>query len=767
MKAKTDMTGAGKPALRIRLDETYADRLYGGFLGKLIGVIDGADIEGWSYERIRRTYGILTGYPVLYRNFCSDDDTNGPLFLMRALQDSGKGAETTPAEMGETLLNYAADGHGFFWWGGYGISTEDTAYHNLLVGIPAPQSGSIAQNGSTVAEQIGGQIFSDCWGLVCPGDPNLAAELAGRMSSATHDRNGIYGGRFIAACIADAFRTQDIHTILRDALAEIPEDSDYAKVVRDVYTHADADKDWEKTFRYIEDHYGYQHFEGTCHILPNTAVIILSLVAGDGDFTKSLNIAAMCGWDVDCNCGNVGAILGTMTRASRIPEQWMCRMTDLLCGSGTVGSLNIQTVSQEALFAMRQTAALYGTEPEGIFRELIREPEGKHLSFAFPASLCAMRVRGCCAGDGTPAPHPDAYTGKIRLSNTAETAHTGKRCLKISAPHLARSGAFELYYKTYYVPEDFEDSRYDPDFSPLVYPGDTVSVALKTAGSGQILRAVPFFKDRISGRKFYPAFTAKQVTEPTATAAGEASAAESGQTASADVVCAPAGVTSDGWTELLFRIPAAENILVEEVGWQLSCEQTDGALTLYADDLRLMTAPDYRIDICRLPIEKWNGVHRTAAGFTRLRGIANLEEDALTLSGNGLPAEVYTGDLTWKNYRFEAKLIPMQGENHYVLFRVQGDRRGYAAGFDEDGIFGIWKKYCGRMVLLAKTKLPLKKGTSVLISVTVRGNRFTATVDDREVLTAVDPDNSYPYGCVGFGNAAGARTRILSYSLSN
>jgi len=23
------------------------------------------------------------------------------------------------------------DGHGFFWWGGYGISTEHTAYENL------------------------------------------------------------------------------------------------------------------------------------------------------------------------------------------------------------------------------------------------------------------------------------------------------------------------------------------------------------------------------------------------------------------------------------------------------------------------------------------------------------------------------------------------------------------------------------------------------------------------------------------------------------
>lgn len=39
---------------------------------------------------------------------------------------------------------------------------------NLRNGITAPRSGSIEQNGSTMAEQIGGQIFIDSWGLVSP-----------------------------------------------------------------------------------------------------------------------------------------------------------------------------------------------------------------------------------------------------------------------------------------------------------------------------------------------------------------------------------------------------------------------------------------------------------------------------------------------------------------------------------------------------------------------------------------------------------------------
>ena len=97
-------------------------------------------------------------------------------------------------DVAEALLNYAPFEHGFFWWGGFGISTEHTAYLNLRNGISAPRSGSIEQNGSTMAEQIGGQIFIDTWGLVNPGNPDKAAVMAREAASVTHGGNGVYGG---------------------------------------------------------------------------------------------------------------------------------------------------------------------------------------------------------------------------------------------------------------------------------------------------------------------------------------------------------------------------------------------------------------------------------------------------------------------------------------------------------------------------------------------------------------------------------------------
>ena len=114
------------------------DRIYSGFLGKAIGVRLGAPVEPtiWSYERIRNTYGEVTQYLRDFKNFAADDDTNGPVYFIRALRDYGLMA--TAADVGKTWLNYAAEEHGMYWWGGFGNSTEHTAYKNLKAGIPAP-----------------------------------------------------------------------------------------------------------------------------------------------------------------------------------------------------------------------------------------------------------------------------------------------------------------------------------------------------------------------------------------------------------------------------------------------------------------------------------------------------------------------------------------------------------------------------------------------------------------------------------------------------
>jgi ADP-ribosylglycohydrolase len=95
------------------------EKIYAGFLGMNIGIRLGAPVEAtvWSYERIRRTYGEITGYVKDNINFAADDDANGPVFFLRSLYDRDQKDELRPEDVAEAWLNYAREGVGMFWWG--------------------------------------------------------------------------------------------------------------------------------------------------------------------------------------------------------------------------------------------------------------------------------------------------------------------------------------------------------------------------------------------------------------------------------------------------------------------------------------------------------------------------------------------------------------------------------------------------------------------------------------------------------------------------
>lgn len=709
------------------LDERYYSKLYGGWIGKVIGVIHGANIEGWTYERIKESFGNIETYPVTFRNFCADDDINGPMLYLRALEDYHKGSDITVQELAENMLNYVGDGHGFFWWGGYGISTEHTAYENLLSGIPAPESGSILQNGSATAEQIGGQIFSDCWGLVFPGRPEEAAAVAEKMASVTHDRNGIYGARFISACISQAFLTEDMESIIRTGLSMIPADSEYARMAEQVITVCKANKeDWEKSFHYVKDHYGYQHYEGSCHIIPNAAVILLSLIHGEGSFSKTINIANMCGWDTDCNVGNLGVILGVRNGIEGIEEKWLPQVHDFVCASGSLGFLNIQTISQMAAYCARITFRIYQIEPDEVWRKVFDKEEGAYFHFEFPTAIHAMRTRSV---EGK----------KILVSNTTEEAYHGMHSLKVVSPWTGNGDSYYLYYKPYYRPEDFDDSRYDPDFSPTVYPGDCVKAYLKGRQddrAGSRVRIVPYYRDRITGEMIYLREQMK--------------------------------LLSSEWEKIEFRIPAGQTRIIEELGFYIVCaeggpRERQFTQVLYLDDFEIIHHADYSMELEKLPLEKWDYRHIQPAHLSYLRGMLRMEEQGLSLSGSGKPAECYTGNPYWDNYEFTAVLIPIKGERHNILFRVRGGIKCFAVGLAENQTIRFYQKE-NNYQILDERPYPWEHGARYEIKVIVIGRHITVWVNNQYLFNR-ELEATDERGCIGFGNDRGSRTVYVSYEL--
>lgn len=436
--------------------ESYYRKTYAAWLGKIIGIRLGAPVENWTHEHIKETYGKLDGYPVDYGVFAADDDSNGPLFFVRTL-DYNPNSAITSEEMGMHVLSVLSDGHGFFWWGGDGIATEHTAYLRLKEGMKAPLSGSWQTNGRVMAEQIGGQIFSDCWGYVSMGDAALAADLAEKMARVSHDLDGVEGARFIAACIALAYSKETCVAIIEEALNYIHEESSYAKLVREIMEVYESGKTADECLDYIQKNHGYDKYEGVCHILPNTAIMIMAMLYGENDFSKTMLMLCEAGWDTDCTCGNVGSILGAMVGIEQIDSKWITPINDLILSSSLLGSENIDTVSHTALRFAAYGAKLHGIEIPIQYQQQLDRSTQLFL-FDLPYGTHAFK--------------------------SESTRYFESRCIvEGNALKCILNNAFpntvgKILQKSYYRSCDIYDARYQPSFSPKVYPGEMIRFSL-------------------------------------------------------------------------------------------------------------------------------------------------------------------------------------------------------------------------------------------------------------------------------------------------
>jgi ADP-ribosylglycohydrolase len=664
----------------------------------------------------------MIGYVHQFKNFAADDDTNGPLFFLRSLEDYTHTREITAEQIGLTWLNYAPDGHGFYWWGGYGISTEHTAYLNMKNGIMAPRSGSIAQNGKTAAEQIGGQIFIDVWGLIAPGNPELAAEYAEKAASVSHDGEGIYGGRFIAALIAAAFTGTSIRGIIAQGLAVIPPDSEYARMVNALLDfHQRNPGNWRDSFRFVQENFGYDKYPGHCHIIPNSAVIVLSLLYADGDFSKAINISTMCGWDTDCNAGNVGTIMGVYCGLEGIGEDWRKPINDFLCCSSVIGSLNILDIPWCAAYTAQFGYRIAGQEVHGKWREIIGGEAG-NFHFEYPGSTHAMRL------DTSDTSH---VTGMI--SNSTDYAATGNRSLKIVFDRVQSGHAYRVYHQTYYRPDDFNDSRYDPCFSPILYPGQTMEAKLMVPSwTHSRVKARLYVYNDNGQQRIYGDFLEMIPGE---------------------------------WMTLRFKIPFLSGACLSEAGVEMvTLDGINLLLTAYLDDMRFSGSPDYEIDFAKERLEVWNSQHTEISQFTFLRGLWTLEEGQLSGSYFGEPAECYTGQLLWSDYTFEGTVIPKTGSHHHLLFRVQGGIRSYSVGFGPEGKVVLSKNNNGYKEL-DSVDFSWKHETEYRISVAATGNRFDITINGQQMMSYTDSDEPYLTGQIGFSNRGGSHTHYKGYKV--
>jgi hypothetical protein len=682
------------------------EKIYAGFIGKAIGVRLGAPVEPtiWSYERIRKTYGEVTQYLRDFKNFAADDDTNGPVYFIRALRDYG--LDATAADVGKTWLNYAAEEHGMYWWGGFGVSTEHTAYRNLRAGIAAPQSGSIAQNGTTVAEQIGGQIFIDSWGWVNPGNPAKAAQMSAMAASVAHDGDGLNGARFCAAAIAAAFEAGSVDEIVAAALSTIDAGSTYAGVTQAVIDFFKANPDdWRACRDMLEAQWGYDRYPGVCHIIPNAGVTVMSILYGKGDLPRTVEIATMAGWDTDCNAGNAGAIVGTFQGLQPGWDKYRKPINDFLVASGIVGSINIVDIPSFARELTVLALQLAGRDVPALWLEDMTR-RGVRFDFDLPGSTHGFRTEG--------------FNQITLKAGTERHTEASRGALEIQLDRLERGQGGRVFWKPFYRRSDFDDERYRPMFTPLVDGGQTVSfkVWLDPWNGDGNLRIAPYVRRTMSG-----------VIE---------------ETGAWDVPSA------DGWQTISFVVPDGDEA-IDEIG--ISIEYF-GRLKflgrLFLADFEISGAGRTVIEP-KKEVQEWGAISR----FTFNRGHWTRQNERIHGHTAG-DADMWTGHYYARDVTVTADMQRLSGISQLVTARVQGTGRFYAAGFEGDEVV-ILKEDFGTAVL-ARTPFKAEIGRSYEFSFALAGDSLAFAVDGKPLLEARDGD--YAYGMAGIRLASAGRMSV-------
>lgn len=238
-----------------------------------------------------------------------DDDINYSVLALVMLESHG--AELSTSDVARTWMRLLPVAQTY--------TAERAAYKILLEKGKEwfPETGDAGFDLDECADNpyndwIGAQIRADVYGWVCPGNPALAAKLAGADAALSHREDGIYGAVFVAA-LGAALMTMSPEDALEAALETIPADSRAAEAVR-LGAELAGNGEGDAAIR--------EKYEGLSpvHTINNLAVVVWALYSHLDDFGAAIGDAVAAGWDTDCNGATVGGLWGL--QGKDIPAHW-------------------------------------------------------------------------------------------------------------------------------------------------------------------------------------------------------------------------------------------------------------------------------------------------------------------------------------------------------------------------------------------------------------------------------------------------------------
>jgi hypothetical protein len=189
--------------------------------------------------------------------------------------------------------------------------------------------------------------------------PNAAARLGREMAHVQGYAEGADGSVFMAGMLSLAFVEQDPRQIVRKAALLIDPLSPYRQALDQTISLADRGAPFHEVAEAIQSRWSLK-YQTTNSAVINGALTALAVWFGDGDFSKTVNLALQAGdfTDTDCNAATAAAVVGAMHGMKVFPKSLVAQLGDSMRGEELAGVRITPPLDESVIDIARRTAAI-------------------------------------------------------------------------------------------------------------------------------------------------------------------------------------------------------------------------------------------------------------------------------------------------------------------------------------------------------------------------------------------------------------------------
>ena len=292
------------------------DRIHGGWVGTLIGGLEGLPHEFKYREQPRDT---LPEFTFLKDGARSDDDNDfeWPHLWFMDKEDVLKLPYVQIVEIWKANMNT-------------GIWVANKKARQLMdQGLMPPETGSVARN-PHAWYNLAGQFCVESYGLIAPGMPQTAADIGLHYARIAVSEEPLQATQFWTSLISlRAFHEGLMEEAMRESLAAVDPKSCMAEVVADAcQVFHELPEDWKAARQRLHEKWRKQRQWNDNSTPVNGAAVCLALLYGKDDFYRTLQLAMALGYDADCNAATAGTVVGVRCGFKQIAAMPQFRMPD-------------------------------------------------------------------------------------------------------------------------------------------------------------------------------------------------------------------------------------------------------------------------------------------------------------------------------------------------------------------------------------------------------------------------------------------------------